>query len=80
MEYCAGGDLTIYIKKGGRVEGLEYIPAPGAALQYYPHSRIDEIVVRRFLRQLALAIKFLRHRNLMHRDIKLQVKTFNLLL
>ncbi|KAG5720373.1 hypothetical protein E4T56_gene8885, partial [Termitomyces sp. T112] len=24
MEYCGGGDLTNYIKKRGRVEGLEY--------------------------------------------------------
>ncbi|KAH7926929.1 Pkinase-domain-containing protein [Leucogyrophana mollusca] len=75
MEYCAGGDLTNYIKKRGRVEGLEYSPSPGAALQYYPHSRsggLDEIVVRSFLRQLARALKFLRHRNLIHRDIKPQ--------
>lgn len=75
MEYCAGGDLTNYIKRRGRVEGLEYIPAPGAALQYYPHPRtggLDEIVVRSFLRQLARALKFLRHRNLIHRDIKPQ--------
>ncbi|KDR76950.1 hypothetical protein GALMADRAFT_246094 [Galerina marginata CBS 339.88] len=75
MEYCAGGDLTNYIKKRGRVEGLEYIPSPGAALQYYPHPRtggLDEIAVRSFLRQLARALKFLRHRNLIHRDIKPQ--------
>ncbi|KAH7911507.1 kinase-like protein [Hygrophoropsis aurantiaca] len=75
MEYCAGGDLTNYIKKRGRVDGLEYSPSPGAALQYYPHSRsggLDEIVVRSFLRQLARALKFLRHRNLIHRDIKPQ--------
>ncbi|KAG5635946.1 hypothetical protein H0H81_009595 [Sphagnurus paluster] len=75
MEYCGGGDLTNYIKKRGRVEGLEYIPAPGNAPQYYPHPRtggLDEIVVRSFLRQLARALKFLRHRNLIHRDIKPQ--------
>lgn len=55
MEYCGGGDLTNYIKKRGRVEGLEYVPGPGAAPQYYPHPRsggLDEIVVRSFLRQL----------------------------
>ncbi|KAG1850962.1 kinase-like domain-containing protein [Suillus tomentosus] len=75
MEFCAGGDLTNYIKKRGRVEGLEYAPSPGAALQYYPHPRtggLDEIVVRSFLRQLARALKFLRQRNLIHRDIKPQ--------
>ncbi|TFK69876.1 Pkinase-domain-containing protein [Pluteus cervinus] len=75
MEFCAGGDLTKYIKKRGRVEGLEYIPAPGSPPQYYPHPRsggLDEIVVRSFLRQLARALKFLRNRNLVHRDIKPQ--------
>jgi len=58
MEYCAGGDLTHYIKKRGRVEGLEYIPEPGAAPQYYPHPRtggLAEIVVRSYLRQLGRA-------------------------
>ncbi|KAG6915940.1 hypothetical protein DXG01_009206 [Tephrocybe rancida] len=75
MEYCGGGDLTNYIKKRGRVEGLEYVPSTGTAPQYYPHPRtggLDEIVVRSFLRQLARALKFLRHRNLIHRDIKPQ--------
>ena len=55
MEYCAGGDLTNYIKKRGRVDGLEYAPAPGAQLQFYPHpptGGLDELVVRSFLRQL----------------------------
>ncbi|KAJ7337530.1 other/ULK/ULK protein kinase [Mycena albidolilacea] len=75
MEYCSGGDLTNYIKKRGRVETLEYVPAPGAAPQYYPHPRtggLAEPVVRSFLRQLARALKFLRHRNLIHRDVKPQ--------
>ncbi|KAI0292215.1 kinase-like domain-containing protein [Multifurca ochricompacta] len=75
MEYCSGGDLTNYIKKRGRVENLEYIPEPGAAPQYFSHPRtggLAEIVVRSFLRQLARALKFLRQRNLIHRDIKPQ--------
>lgn len=60
IEYCAGGDLTNYIKKRGRVEGLEYVPSPGAAPQYYVHPRtggLDEIVVRSFLRQLGESIR-----------------------
>ncbi|KAH8102200.1 kinase-like protein [Cristinia sonorae] len=75
IEFCAGGDLSNYIKKRGRVEGLEYIPEPGAAPTYYPHPSsggLNEIVVRSFLRQLARALKFLQHRNLIHRDIKPQ--------
>ncbi|KAH9997071.1 kinase-like protein [Russula vinacea] len=76
MEYCSGGDLTNYIKERGRVENLQYIPEPGAAPQYYPHPRtggLAEIVVRSFLRQLGdTCLKFLRQRNLIHRDIKPQ--------
>ncbi|THH28631.1 hypothetical protein EUX98_g5553 [Antrodiella citrinella] len=75
IEFCAGGDLSNYIKKRGRVEGLEYVPSPGAGPTYYPHppsGGLNEIVVRSFLRQLARALKFLRHRNLIHRDIKPQ--------
>ncbi|KAF7293085.1 Other ulk ulk protein kinase [Mycena indigotica] len=67
MEYCAGGDLTNYIKTRGKVESLKYAPSPGAALQWYPHPKsggLDEIVVRSFLRQLARALKFLRIRHL----------------
>ena len=59
MEYCSGGDLTNYIKKRGKVETLEYVPAPGSAPIYYPHPRtggLDEIVVRSFLRQLGAYI------------------------
>ncbi|THU92780.1 kinase-like protein [Dendrothele bispora CBS 962.96] len=65
--------LTNYIKKRGRVETLEYIPR--AAPKYYPHpptGGLDEIVVRSFLWELARALKFLQHRNLIHRDIKPQ--------
>ncbi|KAL1746115.1 kinase-like domain-containing protein [Schizophyllum fasciatum] len=80
MEYCAGGDLTNYIKKRGRVDGLEYTPLPSPAdphpqPRYYPHppaGGLAEPVVRAFLRQLARALKFLRHRKLIHRDIKPQ--------
>lgn len=94
IEFCAGGDLSNYIKKRGRVEGLEYVPSSGAAPIYYPHPKtggLDEIVVRSFLRQLgvqpcsldnliivynspARALKFLRKRNLIHRDLKPQVR------
>ncbi|KAF8179365.1 kinase-like domain-containing protein [Mycena galopus ATCC 62051] len=79
MECCSGGDLTNYIKKRGRIDTVKYTPSPGTAPQYYPHPRtggLDEIVVRSFLRQLARAHKFLRHRNLIHRDVKPQVTDF----
>ena len=59
IEYCSGGDLTNYIKKRGRVEGLQYAPYEGAKLQYYEHPRtggLDEAVVRCFLRQLGKSL------------------------
>ena len=55
MEDCTGGDLAGYLKRRGRVEGLQYIPGPGQAPIYYPHPRsggLDIVVVRSFLRQL----------------------------
>lgn len=75
MEFCSGGDLSKYIRHRGRVEGLEYTPYPGAAQQYWPHPKsggLDPVVVRCFIGQLASAMKFLRDRNLIHRDIKPQ--------
>ncbi|KAG8801507.1 Serine/threonine-protein kinase, partial [Serendipita sp. 400] len=75
MEDCTGGDLSGYIKRRGRVESLRYIPEPGAAPIYYPHPRtggLDIVAVRSFLRQMGRALKFLRQRNLIHRDIKPQ--------
>lgn len=75
MDYCSGGDLSQYIRARGKIDTLEYVPAPGAAPTYYPHPKsggLDQRVVRSLLLQLADALKFLRDRNLMHRDLKPQ--------
>ncbi|KAG8995894.1 Serine/threonine-protein kinase [Tulasnella sp. JGI-2019a] len=75
MEFCSGGDLSKYIRHRGRIEGLEYAPFNGAPPQYWPHPKsggLDPVVVRCFLGQLASSLKFLRERNLIHRDIKPQ--------
>ncbi|KAG8876760.1 Serine/threonine-protein kinase [Tulasnella sp. 331] len=75
MEFCSGGDLSKYIRHRGRIEGLEYVPYAGAAQQYWPHPKsggLDPVVVRCFLGQLSSSLKFLRGRNLIHRDIKPQ--------
>lgn len=77
MDYCSGGDLNMYIKARGKIETLEYVPEPGAAPIYFPHPKsggLDQRVVRSLLLQLANSLKFLRDRNLMHRDLKPQVK------
>lgn len=76
MDYCSGGDLSMYIRARGKIETLEYVPEPGAAPIYFPHPKtggLDQRVVRSLLLQLADALKFLRDRNLMHRDLKPQV-------
>jgi serine/threonine-protein kinase ULK2 len=80
MDYCSGGDLSNYIRERGKVDTLQYIPEPGAAPIYYPHPKtggLDQRMVRSFLMQLATALKFLRDRNLIHRDLKPQVSPFS---
>lgn len=62
MDYCSGGDLSVYIKKRGRIPTLDYVPrgselsAGGSGkTQYWPHpdeGGLDEVVVRCFLGQL----------------------------
>jgi hypothetical protein len=98
MAFCSGGDLSVYIKKRGKLPTLDYRPFPGAEPIYWPHPKeggLDGTVARCFLGQLgkttssnmrhhfvilrlnlrsAEALKFLRERNLIHRDIKPQVR------
>ncbi len=77
MAFCSGGDLSIYIKKRGRLSTLDYYPYDGAKEKvFWPHPKeggLDGRVARCFLGQLAEALLFLRARNLIHRDIKPQV-------
>ncbi|KAA3676908.1 serine/threonine-protein kinase ULK3 [Paragonimus westermani] len=51
MEYCAGGDLSQYIRA---------------------KHRLPEKLVRRFLRQLGLALQYLKSKNVVHMDLKPQ--------
>lgn len=93
MEYCSGSDLSIYIKKRGKIPSLEYVPrrSVNGEKVFWPHpdaGGLDERVTRHFLGQLgklaafvchpradqiAIALRFLRGQNLIHRDIKPQV-------
>jgi serine/threonine-protein kinase ULK/ATG1 len=57
MEYCSGSDLSIYIKKRGKISSLEYTPrgSPDGAKVFWPHpdsGGLDERVTRHFLGQL----------------------------
>lgn len=72
MEYCALGDLSLFIK---RRDGLATHRYTKDMISKYPNPQggaLNEVVVRHFLKQLSSALKFLRDRNLIHRDIKPQ--------
>ncbi|KAG2420885.1 hypothetical protein HFD88_000499 [Aspergillus terreus] len=72
MEYCALGDLSQFIRHRNTLGEHRYTRD---MIAKYPNPRggaLNEVVVRHFLKQLASALKFLRDRNLIHRDIKPQ--------
>ncbi|KAL1993156.1 hypothetical protein VTN49DRAFT_3105 [Thermomyces lanuginosus] len=72
MEYCALGDLSIFIKRRDTLAEHRYTRD---MIAKYPNPRVgglNETVVRHFLKQLSSSLKFLRDRNLIHRDIKPQ--------
>lgn len=79
MEYCPGGDLSQYIRKRGDIAPWngDALSNPLAAAQRakYPHPEdggLNDAMVRSFLAQLASALRFLRSRDIVHRDIKPQ--------
>lgn len=72
MEYCALGDLSLFIKRRDTLGEHRYTRDMMAK---YPNPRggaLNEVIVRHFLKQLSSSLKFLRDRNLIHRDIKPQ--------
>ena len=75
MEYCALGDLTCLIK--GNETSTSDHPILSRLFETYPSPNTRErglhhAFTLNFLQQLASALKFLRSRNLVHRDIKPQ--------
>lgn len=73
MEFCSGGDLSSYIKHRGRVTALHTPTSPLPS--FLPHPKVGGLsdpVVRSFVGQLSSAMRFLRARDLIHRDIKPQ--------
>ncbi|KAG9127580.1 Serine/threonine-protein kinase [Ceratobasidium sp. 392] len=73
MEFCSGGDLSSYIKHRGRVAALHTPTSPLPT--YLPHPKmggLSDPVVRSFVGQLSSAMRFLRARDLIHRDVKPQ--------
>ncbi|KAE8149264.1 hypothetical protein BDV25DRAFT_4563 [Aspergillus avenaceus] len=72
MEYCALGDLSFFIRRRDTLKDHQYTRDMITKYPNSPHGALNEVVVRHFLKQLASALKFLRDRNLIHRDIKPQ--------
>ncbi|ODO11320.1 serine/threonine-protein kinase ATG1 [Cryptococcus amylolentus CBS 6273] len=85
MELCTGSDLSFYIRHRGKLPTLDFVPKPGSGMEllprneegkvYWPHPEsggLDERATRCFLGQLAQALRALRDRDLIHRDIKPQ--------
>lgn len=74
MDYCSMGDLSYFIKK--RDQLIQTHPIISSLLQRYPSPQgshgLNETLVTHFLQQLACALKFLRSKSLVHRDIKPQ--------
>ncbi|GAV56265.1 hypothetical protein ZYGR_0BB00420 [Zygosaccharomyces rouxii] len=75
MEYCALGDLTFLIRK--RKELTENHPLLKSVFEKYPppspnHNGLHRAFILNYLQQLASALRFLRTKNLVHRDIKPQ--------
>ncbi|CAE6467887.1 unnamed protein product [Rhizoctonia solani] len=73
MEFCSGGDLSSYIKHRGRIAALHTPTSPMPT--YLPQPKVgglSDSVVRSFIGQLSSAMKFLRARDLIHRDVKPQ--------
>ncbi len=75
MEYCSLGDLSYFIKK--KDELIKKHPLIKTLFNKYPspssnHHGLNKILVLNYLKQLSSALKFLRSKNLVHRDIKPQ--------
>lgn len=72
MEYCALGDLSLFIKRRDTLASHRYTRDMIAKYPNPPGGALNEVVTRHFLKQLASALHFLRERDLIHRDIKPQ--------
>ena len=72
MEYCALGDLSMFISRRDHLGDHAYTRDMIAKYPNPPGGALNEVIVRHFLKQLASSLKFLRDRNLIHRDIKPQ--------
>jgi serine/threonine-protein kinase ULK2 len=72
MEYCPMGDLAYFMRKREQYSRHEDFVR---IFQKYPNPKaggLHEVFVRHFFQQLASALRFLRDKDLIHRDVKPQ--------
>lgn len=74
MNFCSMGDLSYFIRR--RDQLVKSHPVVSSMLQRYPLPEgshgLNETLVIHLLKQLSLALEFLRSKSLVHRDIKPQ--------
>ena len=73
MEYCSLGDLSFLIKKKDQLKKNH--PLIHKIFEKYPtndYGGLHQVLVYNYIQQLSTALKFLRSKNLVHRDIKPQ--------
>lgn len=74
MDYCSMGDLSYFIRRRNNL--VKSHPVISSLLHRYPSPEgshgLNEVLVLHFLRQLSSALRFLRDKSLVHRDIKPQ--------
>ncbi|KAL6940516.1 hypothetical protein ACO0QE_004420 [Hanseniaspora vineae] len=73
MEYCSLGDLSFLIKKKDQLKKNH--PLIHKIFEKYPtndYGGLHQVLVYNYIQQLSAALKFLRSKNLVHRDIKPQ--------
>lgn len=71
MEYCSLGDLSYFIRRKDELSNS--LPLIASLFERYPSKQgLHQDLAIHFLKQLASALRFLRDKNLVHRDIKPQ--------
>ncbi|KAF2857408.1 Pkinase-domain-containing protein [Piedraia hortae CBS 480.64] len=72
MEYCPMSDLARFMKKRSHIAKLAETEDIFRRYPSPPMGGLNEVLTRHFLKQMVSALRYLRGRNMIHRDIKPQ--------